>query len=419
MTVGERLQHAFNAFTGNEQKENTSSYSYPDLGPSYAYRPDRIRLTRGNERSIITAIFNKIAMDCAAVDIVHAQLDKEKRFESIKPSSLNEVLSVEANIDQTGRALMHDVFLSMLDEGAVAILPTETDIDPEGKTYKILEARTAKVEEWFPQNVRLLAYDDRAGRQKSLIRGKRTVAIIESPLFPVINQPNSTMQRLISKLVLLDAIDRQSGSGKLDLIIQLPYSTRTDAKKKQAERRRSDIEMQLVDSKYGIAYTDSSEKVTQLNRSVENNLMGQVEYLTNMVFSQLGVTQSILDGTASEETMTNYYARTIEPLVSAVTDELNRKFLSKTARSQNQKIIFFRDPFKLVPISKVAELADKLNRNEVMTSNEIRQVIGLKPIKDARADELVNKNISAPKEDGSTSKTIPDKEENQNGETDR
>lgn len=416
MTVGERFQHAYNAFVGSEKEE--ASPSYTDKGPSYAHRPDRIRLTRGNERSIITSIFNKIAMDCAAVDIVHAQLDEDGRFDYIRKSTLNEVLSVEANIDQTGRAMLQDVFLSMLDEGKVAILPTDTSVNPKTGTFKVLTARTAKIEEWYPKDVRIRAYNENRGRQESIVRSKRSLAIIESPLYSVINQPNSTMQRLVSKLVLLDAVDRQSGSGKLDLIIQLPYSTRTESKRMQAERRRSDIEMQLVDSKYGIAYTDSSEKVTQLNRSVENNLMGQVEYLTNLLFSQLGLTQSILDGTADENTMTNYYARTIEPLISAVTEELHRKFLSKTARSQGQAILFFRDPFKLIPLTKVAELADKLNRNEILTSNEIRQIIGRKPVKDPRADELVNKNISAPKEEGSTSSTILDKEENQNGETD-
>ena len=393
MSFGSRLKHAWNAFTG------TDYTTYQDVGPGYSSRPDRIRLTRGNERSIITSVYNRIALDVAALNVQHIRLDENGRFLSVIQDGLNTCLTVEANIDQTARAFIQDIVVSMLDEGCVAIVPVDTTYDPSVTgSYDIQTMRVGKILDWYPQHVRVRLYNERTGTKENILVPKSTVAIVENPLYAVVNEPNSTMQRLIRKLNLLDVIDEQSGSGKLDLIIQLPYVIKTEARRQQAENRRKDIEAQLSGTKYGIAYADGTERITQLNRSVNNNLMSQTEYLTSMLYSQLGITQSILDGTADEKTMLNYNNRTIEPIISAIVDEMKRKFLTKTARSQSQSISFFRDPFKLVPVNDIAEIADKFTRNEIMTSNEIRQVIGMKPSDDPRADELRNKNLSAPSE---------------------
>lgn len=395
MSVANRLKNAWNIFKNKDPTEN-----YMSLGPSYAYRPDRMRFSRGNERSIVTAIYNRIAMDVAAMDILHVRTDEDGRFVEVMNSSLNKCLTLEANIDQTARAFIQDVVQSMLDEGCVAMVPVETDDEPEESgNFKIYTMRTGQIMEWYPEHVRVNVYNQAKGWREEVIMPKSAVAIIENPLFAVVNEPNSTMQRLIRKLNLLDAIDEQTSSGKLDLIIQLPYIIKTEARREQAEKRRQDIERQLSDGKYGIAYTDGTERITQLNRPVENNLMAQIEYLTSMLYSQLGITQSILDGSADEKTMLNYYNRTIEPILSALVGESKRKFLTRTARSQRQTIMYFRDPFKLVPVSEIAEIADKFTRNEIMTSNEIRQKIGMKPSSDPSADELRNKNLSASAED--------------------
>lgn len=393
MSFGSRLKHAWNAFTG------TDYTTYQDVGPGYSSRPDRIRLTKGNERSIITSVYNRIALDVAALNVQHIRLDENGRFLSVIQDGLNTCLTVEANIDQTARAFIQDIVVSMLDEGCVAIVPVDTTYDPSVTgSYDIQTMRVGKILDWYPQHVRVRLYNERTGAKENILVPKSTVAIVENPLYAVVNEPNSTMQRLIRKLNLLDVIDEQSGSGKLDLIIQLPYVIKTEARRQQAENRRKDIEAQLSGTKYGIAYADGTERITQLNRSVNNNLMSQIEYLTSMLYSQLGITQSILDGTADEKTMLNYNNRTIEPIISAIVDEMKRKFLTKTARSQSQSISFFRDPFKLVPVNDIAEIADKFTRNEIMTSNEIRQVIGMKPSDDPRADELRNKNLSTPSE---------------------
>ena len=393
MSFGSRLKHAWNAFTG------TDYTTYQDVGPGYSSRPDRIRLTKGNERSIITSVYNRIALDVAALNVQHIRLDENGRFLSVIQDGLNTCLTVEANIDQTARAFIQDIVVSMLDEGCVAIVPVDTTYDPSVTgSYDIQTMRVGKILDWYPQHVRVRLYNERTGTKENILVPKSTVAIVENPLYAVVNEPNSTMQRLIRKLNLLDVIDEQSGSGKLDLIIQLPYVIKTETRRQQAENRRKDIEAQLSGTKYGIAYADGTERITQLNRSVNNNLMSQIEYLTSMLYSQLGITQSILDGTADEKTMLNYNNRTIEPIISAIVDEMKRKFLTKTARSQSQSISFFRDPFKLVPVNDIAEIADKFTRNEIMTSNEIRQVIGMKPSDDPRADELRNKNLSAPSE---------------------
>lgn len=390
-----RLKHGWNAFMNRDPTRN-----YGAIGTSYSYRPDRPRLSRGNERSIVTSVYNRIALDVAQVGIKHCQLDDNGRFISEIKSGLNDCLNVEANIDQTGRAFIQDVVMSMLDEGCVAIVPVDTTLDPaKSGSFDIQSMRTGKILEWFPAHVRVRVYNDRKGEKEDILLPKRSVAIIENPLYAVINEPNSTMQRLIRKLVLLDSIDEQSGAGKLDMIIQLPYIIKSDARRQQAEQRRKDIEAQLSGSKYGIAYTDGTERITQLNRPLENNLMKQIEYLTSMLYSQLGISQSVLDGTADEKTMLNYNNRSIEPIVSAIVDEMKRKFLTKTARTQNKTIAFFRDPFRLVPVNDIAEIADKFTRNEIMTSNEIRQVIGMKPSDDPKADQLVNSNISQPTED--------------------
>lgn len=391
-TIGSRLKHAWNAFMN---RDPTSDFR--DTGPGYSYRPDRPRLTRGNERSIITAIYNRIALDAANVTIQHVQLDKDNRYLETRDSDLNRCLTLDANIDQTGRAFIQDAVLSMLDEGCIALVPIDTTGDPNSTgSYDIQSIRTGKIVEWYPKHVKVLVYNDRTGQKQEVKFRKDTVAIIENPFYAVMNEPNSTLQRLIRKLNLLDGIDEKNSSGKLDLVIQLPYSTRTDSRKKMAEERRKDIEMQLVGSKYGIAYIDSTERMTQLNRPVENNLMSQIEYLTSMLYSQLSITQAVLDGTADEKTMLNYNNRTIEPILAAIVDEMKRKFLTVTARTQKQSICFFRDPFRLVPVSEIAEIADKMTRNEIMTSNEIRQVIGMKPSGDPNADVLRNKNLSEP-----------------------
>ena len=395
LEVSSRLKHAWNAFVNN--RDPTASYR--DIGPGYSYRPDRPRLTRGNERSIITSVYNRIALDVAANDIRHVKLDEDGRFSEIIDSGLNNCLALDANIDQTGRAFIQDAVMSMLDEGCVALVPIETTFNPQQTgSFDINTIRTGKVLDWYPKHVRVSIYNERSGKREEIVLPKDTIAIIENPLYAVMNEPNSTMQRLIRKLNLLDAIDEQSGSGKLDLIIQLPYVVKTEARRQQAEARRKDIEMQLAGSKYGIAYTDGTEKVTQLNRSVDNNLMKQIEYLTSMLYSQLGITQAVLEGTADEKTMLNYYSRTIEPIIAAIVDEMKRKFLTKTARTRRQSIVFFRDPFKLVPVDNIAEIADKFTRNEIMTSNEIRQKIGMKPSKDPKADKLINSNLNQPEE---------------------
>ena len=384
------LKNSFNLFVRNKDP-----FKYKDTGYSYYYREDRPKLTRGNERSIVNAIFNRIAMDVSAIDIRHVRLDDKDRFLYTIDSGLNNCLSLEANIDQTSRAFIHDVVISMLDEGTVAIVPIDTSSNPDiSDSYNILTMRTAKILEWKPAHVRILVYNDKVGRKEEVLVPKEQVAIIESPLYSVINEPNSTMHRLMRKLSLLDVVDEQSSSGKLDLIIQLPYVIKSKSRMDQAELRRKQIEEQLAGSKYGIAYTDGTERITQLNRSLENNLLGQVEYLTNLLFSQLGITQTILDGTADEQTLLNYHNRTIEPILSAITLEMKRKFLTKTARTQKQSIEFFSDPFRLMPISSVAEIADKFTRNEIMSSNEVRQLIGMAPSQNPKDDELKNKNIS-------------------------
>lgn len=394
LNLSTRLAHAWNAFTSRDPTQ------YIITGPGYSSRPDRPRLSRGNEKSIATSIFNRIALDVSSVSIKHCRLDKNGRYVEDIDSGLNNCLTLEANKDQTGRAFIQDAVLSMLDEGCVALVPVETTIDPKNSnSYQIDSMRTGKITEWYPDMVRVRLYNDQTGEKEEILLPKSQVAIIENPLYAVVNEYNSTMQRLIRKLSLLDVTDEQTASGKLDLIIQLPYVIKTETRREQAERRRKDIIEQLAGSQYGIAYTDGTEKITQLNRSLENNLLKQVEYLTNMVYSQLGITQSVLDGTADEKTMLNYTNRTVEPIISAIVDELKRKFLTKTARSQLQSIVYFRDPFRLVPVNDIAEIADKFTRNEIMTSNEIRQIVGMQPSKDPKADELVNSNISQAKQD--------------------
>lgn len=390
MALMDRLKHAWNTFKNKDPTQVNWN-----IGPSYGYRPDRMRYTRGNERSIVTAVYNRIAMDVASVNFKHIRLDENDRYKETIDSGLNNCLSVEANLDQTGRAFIQDLVASMLDEGCVAAVPTDADDEPEDSgNFKVYTLRTGKILEWYPRHVKVEVYNELEGQRQQIIIPKSTVPLIENPMYSVMNEPNSIYQRLVRKLTLLDVVDEQTSSGKLDLIIQLPYIIKTEARREQAEKRRKDIEKQLSEGKYGIAYTDGTERITQLNRPVENNLMKQIEYLTSMFFSQLGITQSILDGTADEKTMLNYYNRTIEPILSAIADEMKRKFLTPTARSQKQTIAYFRDPFKLVPVNDIAEIADKFTRNEIMTSNEIRQVIGMKPSSDPNADVLRNKNLS-------------------------
>lgn len=395
MGLVDRLQHGWNAFINNRDP-TIGVYSY---GTGYTYRPDRPRLTRGNERSIVTSVYNRIALDASSISIKHVMLDDNGRFLSVIDSALNRCLNLSANLDQTGRAFLQDAVMSMMDEGCVALVPTDTTLDPKNTgSFDIESIRTGKILEWYPSSVKVRVYNERTARREDLILKKKNVAIVENPLYAVMNEPNSTMQRLIRKLVLLDAVDEQSGSGKLDLIIQLPYTIKTEARRQQAENRRRDIEEQLRGSKYGIAYTDGTERVTQLNRPVENNLMNQIKYLTETLYGQLGITQGILDGTADDKTMLNYYNRTIEPIISAIVDEMKRKFLTRTALTQKKTIMFFRDPFKLVPVNDIAEIADKFTRNEILTSNEIRQIIGFKPSGDPKADELINSNLNHPDE---------------------
>lgn len=388
--IGDRIRHAWDAFMDRD----SPPFKSINVGSSSSIRPDRPRFTKGAERTIVTAIYNKIAMDCASVDIRHVKLDENNRYISDIDSSLNSCLNVEANIDQTGRAFKQDIFMSMFDEGCVAVVPVETDLNPKNTdSYKIFSMRTGKVVEWFPEYVKVNMYNDKKGLMEDVILPKKMVAIIENPLYSVMNERNSVMQRLIRKLSLLDAIDEQAGSGKLNLIIQLPYVVKTEARKAQANARRKEMEDQLANSKYGIAYTDGTEKITQLGRGIDNNLMAQIEYLTKLLYSQMGITQAIMEGTASEQEMLNYNYRTIEPIISALVDEMKRKFLTKTARTQKQSIMFFRDPFRLCPISNLSEIADKFTRNEIMSTNEFRQIIGMKPSMDPAADELRNKNM--------------------------
>ena len=407
MGITDRLQHAWNAFLDNDRRR---PYQY--MGYSSYNKPDRVRFTRGNERSIVTSVYNRLALDVAAIGIKHVRLDENGRYTEEINSGLQNCLNVEANIDQTGRAFLQDVVMSMLDEGCVAIVPVDTTINPNvSGSYEINTMRVGKILEWYPAHVRVRLYNDQKGIHEEVTLPKSTVAIIENPLYAVINEHNSTMQRLVRKLNLLDVIDEQSGAGKLDLIIQLPYVIKSEARRKQAEDRRKDIEMQLAGSKYGIAYTDGTERITQLNRPAENNLMHQIEYLTNMLYSQLGLTQAILDGSADDKTMLNYYNRTIEPIIAAIVDEMKRKFLTKTARAQRQSLMFCRDPFKLVPVADIAEIADKFTRNEIMSSNEIRQIVGIKPSDDPAADELRNKNLNQSTEEMKPQENIEQKEE--------
>lgn len=414
LNIGSRFKRAWNAFLNRSPTRWMGS-------AGYSRRPDRVRLTRGNEKSIVTSIFNRIALDVASVDIRHCRLDKDGRFTEIIDSELNNCLSLEANIDQTARAFIQDIVISMFDEGCVAIVPVDTTDDPSlTNSYDVLTMRTGKIIEWYPTHVKVRVYNDRKGEKEDIVLSKYSVGIVENPLYTVVNEPNSSMQRLIRKLRLLDVTDERTASGKLDLVIQLPYVVKSDTRRDQAEKRRADLEDQLAGSTYGVAYIDGTEKVTQLNRPVENNLMKQIEYLTAEVYSQLSMSQAVLDGTADEKTMLNYNNRIVAVIVDAIATEIKRKFLSKTARTQGQSIVYFRDAFKLVPVSEIAEIADKFTRNEIMTSNEIRQVIGMKPSKDPKADQLVNSNISQPtdKQENTNeqNKNIDEGGNSQNGE---
>lgn len=420
MGLSDRFKRGWNAFINNKDP----TIQYQEVGTGYYRRPDRSTIVRRNERSIVTTLFNRISMDASSVNIMHCRLDDNGRFFEQIDSGLNTCLNLAANIDQTGRAFIQDAVMSMLDEGSVALVPVDTDHNPNiTNSYDILSMRTGKIVEWYPAHVKINLYNDRTGRREDIVLPKDSVAIVENPLYSVINEPNSTVQRLMRKLALLDVTDEHTASGKLDLIIQLPYVIKTPARRQQAEERRKDIENQLAGSKYGIAYTDGTERITQLNRSLDNNLLKQIEYLTNLAYSQIGVTQAIMDGSADDKTMLNYYSRIIEPIVAALVDGMKRTFLTQTARSQRQTIMYFRDPFKLVPVNDIAEIADKFTRNEILTSNEIRQLIGFKPSDDSKADQLVNSNISQPNETND-SQTVGNKaverilqkeEENQNG----
>lgn len=390
MNIGSRLKHAWNAFL-NRDPPGSRYY-----GGGYSYRPDRMRFSRGSERTIINAIYNRIALDAASITINHVKLDENNRFDSIIDSGLNYCLNTEANADQTGRGLIQDIVMTFLEEGVAAVVPEKTNFDPRySNSYEIYSMRVGVPVEWYPNHVRVRLFNELTGQKEEITFPKKMVALIENPFYAVMNAPNSTMQQLVRKLALLDVVDEQAGSGKLDMIIQLPYVIKSQARRDQAEQRRAEIEKQLSGSKYGIAYTDGTERIVQLNRSLENNILKSIEYLTNMVYSQLGVTQEILNGTADEKTMNNYMNRIIEPVVSAIADEFKRKFLTKTARTQGQSIMFFRDPFRLAPVSMIAEMADKFTRNEIMTPNEFRQVIGMKPSKDPKSDQLANRNIAA------------------------
>ena len=407
-TLRKRIKNAWNVFTSRDPTEQPVFHDY---GISYGYRPDRIRLTRGNERSIVNAVYNRIAIDVASIDVKHVKTDENDVFIEEIDSFLNDVLQTEANIDQTGRNLMIDAVMSLLDEGVIAIVPVDIDEDEETDSFDVLSLRVAKIIQWYPEHVKVRVYDEKTGYKRDIVINKRSVCIVENPFYSVMNEPNSTLQRLIRKLNLLDAIDEQTGSGKLDIIIQLPYVIKTEARKKQAEDRRKDIEAQLAGSKYGIAYTDGTERITQLNRPAENNLLTQIEYLTSMLYSQLGITEEVLNGTADEKTMLNYYNRTIEPIMSAIVDEMKRKLLTWNARKEGQSIKFFRNPFKLVPVTEMAEIADKFGRNEILTPNEIRGIVGFKPSDDPQANELRNRNISQSNEEIEMEKGINGKEE--------
>lgn len=390
MGFTDRLQHAWNAFIGRDP-----TWRRADIGAGYSYRPDHSRLTRGNARSIISSVYNRIAVDAASINIEHARIDANGRYTEILPTGINNCLTLSANLDQTSRAFMEDAVLSLLDEGTIAIVPVDTTVNPiASNSYDILTMRVGKIIEWYPEHVKVQLYNEKTGKKEDVTVPKRTTAIVENPFYSIMNEPNATAQRLIRKLNMLDAVDEQSSSGKLDLIIQLPYVIKSEARRQQAEARRKEIEMQLAGSKYGIAYTDGTERITQLNRAVENNLLNQVQYLTDMLFSQLGMPKAVFEGTADEQTMLNYHNRTIEPILSAIVDEMRRKFLTKTARTQGQSIVFFRDPFKLVPVNQMADIADKFTRNEILSSNEVRQIIGYKPVDDPKADELRNKNLN-------------------------
>ena len=407
-TLRKRIKNAWNVFTSRDPTEQPVFHDY---GISYGYRPDRIRLTRGNERSIVNAVYNRIAIDVASIDVKHVKTDENDVFIEEIDSFLNDVLQTEANIDQTGRNLMIDAVISLLDEGVIAIVPVDIDEDEEIDSFDVLSLRVAKIIQWYPEHVKVRVYNEKTGYKRDIVINKRSVCIVENPFYSVMNEPNSTLQRLIRKLNLLDAIDEQTGSGKLDIIIQLPYVIKTEARKKQAEDRRKDIEAQLAGSKYGIAYTDGTERITQLNRPAENNLLTQIEYLTSMLYSQLGITEEVLNGTADEKTMLNYYNRTIEPIMSAIVDEMKRKLLTWNARKEGQSIKFFRNPFKLVPVTEMAEIADKFGRNEILTPNEIRGIVGFKPSDDPQANELRNRNISQSNEEIEMEKGINGKEE--------
>lgn len=407
-TLRKRIKNAWNVFTSRDPTEQPVFHDY---GISYGYRPDRIRLTRGNERSIVNAVYNRIAIDVASIDVKHVKTDENDVFIEEIDSFLNDVLQTEANIDQTGRNLMIDAVISLLDEGVIAIVPVDIDEDEETDSFDVLSLRVAKIIQWYPEHVKVRVYNEKTGYKQDIVINKRSVCIVENPFYSVMNEPNSTLQRLIRKLNLLDAIDEQTGSGKLDIIIQLPYVIKTEARKKQAEDRRKDIEAQLAGSKYGIAYTDGTERITQLNRPAENNLLTQIEYLTSMLYSQLGITEEVLNGTADEKTMLNYYNRTIEPIMSAIIDEMKRKLLTWNARKEGQSIKFFRNPFKLVPVTEMAEIADKFGRNEILTPNEIRGIVGFKPSDDPQANELRNRNISQSNEEIEIKKGINGKEE--------
>lgn len=414
INFGSRLKHAFNAFMNRDP-----TLDYQNIGPGYSVRPDRPRLTRGNERTIVTSIYNRIAIDVASITINHCRVDDNDRFIEAIQSPLNKCLNLEANLDQTGRAFMQDVVMSMFDEGCVAIVPVETSLDPKkSSSYDIFSMRTGKILEWYPQHIKVRVYNERTGEREDIKLAKNTVAIIENPLYAVINEHNSTMQRLIRKLSLLDSMDERTSAGKLDMIIQLPYVIKSKARREEADRRRKELEDQLSGSTYGIGYIDGTERIVQLNRPLENNLMKQVEYLTAQLYSQLGITQAILDGSASEQEMLNYHSSTIEPIISAIVDEMKRKFLTKTARSQKQTIKFFKDPFKLVPLNTIANVAGTFTMNEIITANEVRQIIGMKPSDDPKADQLVNSNINqtgtTPPE--MTEEELPPEEEPQLGD---
>lgn len=417
-----RLKNAWNIFRNRDDSVSDGPYSrsdpYQSVISSGSFRPDRARFSRGNERSIVTAVYNRIALDVAAIDLKHIDTDDNGRYISEHDSGLNTCLTLEANIDQTARAFKQDAVISMLDEGVVALVPTDTISDPNKGTYDIVAMRTGRITGWMPYSVKVDVYNERTGRRQEVTCDKANVAIIENPLYAVINEPNSTMQRLIRKLNLLDYIDEQSGNGKFNLIIQLPWAVKSDMQRERSDQRLADVERQLNNNKYGIAYIGATEKVTQLNRPLDNNLLTQIESLTNQLYSQLGITQEIMNGTADEQAMLNYTNRTVEPIVSAIVDEMKRKFLTKTARTQHQSIAFFKDPFKLVPVANIAEIADKFTRNEILSPNEVRQVIGMKPAADPKADELRNRNISesaAAQQEGAV-QNVESNEEEVNGQ---